>query len=346
MQNKLSNYFQGELDADERLTLFGEIRKNPELQREFIEYKKLNSLFTFSLAPDDPEEAGEAYIRFRAICGKREKRRLTLRMISYAAVCAVLIGSTYLISASYFSKTDIPEVTNTLYVPAGQRLKITLADGTDVWLNAQTKLTYPVFFPGKERRVVLDGEAYFDVAEDRDKPFIVSTHEIELKVLGTEFNVYSYSSENYSQTSLISGSLEVYLKDQRSKAVELKPNDQVTISNKRIQPSRPVLPQSTNIASNNADRNTIHVGKITNANHFLWKDGIYSFENEPLANILNKLEIYYDVRFVIEDPSIYQWEYTGKFRQHDGLDKILDMIRRIHNFDITKNEKTNIIILS
>lgn len=345
MQNKLNKYFQGELSTNEKLELFREMKCDLELQKQFIEYKNLNSLFSYSFIPDDFEDSQEAYLRFRTLCAKIKKRRLVLNAMSYAATCAILIASTYLITTKYFAKTNIPEANNTLYVPAGQRLKITLADGTDVWLNAQTKLTYPVIFTGEERRVILDGEAYFDVAKDETKPFIVSTHDIELKVLGTEFNVYSYSSEDYSQTSLINGSLEVYLKDQQSKAVKLKPNDQVTISNKQIQSSQLSLPKDTNTVSGKVNRNTMHLGKITNTEHFLWKDGIYSFENELLVNILKKLEIYYDVEFMIEDSSIYQWEYTGKFRQQDGIDKILDMIRRIHNFDITKNEKTNIIIL-
>ena len=95
------------------------------------------------------------------------------------------------------------------YVPAGQRVKLTLQDGTEVWLNSQTKLTYPALFSGKERRVTVDGEAFFDVAKNPEKPFIVSSQGVEMKVLGTKFNVHSYPGKETIQTlSLIHISAE------------------------------------------------------------------------------------------------------------------------------------------
>ena len=88
------------------------------------------------------------------------------------------------------------------------------------------------------------------------------------------------------------------------------------------------------------------ISTFPHADYFLWRDGIYSFINEPLIDILKKLELYYDVKIIVKDQSIYNWEYTGKFRQRDGIDEILRMIQRIHKFKISKDEESNIFTLS
>lgn len=103
----------------------------------------------------------------------------------------------------------------------------------------------------------------------------------------------------------------------------MKPDEQVTIKN-----------------------GTIQTGSIPHPDYFLWRDGIYSFENELLIDILRKLQLYYDVKIIVKDPSIFKWEYTGKFRQRDGIDEILRMLQRIHKFKIQKDEDSNTITLS
>ena len=97
----------------------------------------------------------------------------------------------------------------TITVPAGQRINITLVDGTNVWLNARTSLSYPVKFGKNNRQVVLDGEAYFDVTKDKSKPFIVQTDNYNVEVLGTQFDVNAYSETGEFETTLMSGSLKV-----------------------------------------------------------------------------------------------------------------------------------------
>ena len=97
----------------------------------------------------------------------------------------------------------------TITVPAGQRINITLVDGTNVWLNARTSLSYPVKFGKNNRQVVLDGEAYFDVTKDKSKPFIVQTDNYNVEVLGTKFDVNAYSETGEFETTLMSGSVKV-----------------------------------------------------------------------------------------------------------------------------------------
>ncbi|MDL2256470.1 FecR domain-containing protein [Parabacteroides sp. OttesenSCG-928-K15] len=249
-------------------------------------------------------------------------KRISLRIAGYAAAIAILVGSTYWFTMQHASK-EWPTEMLSLHVPAGQRLQLTLQDGTSVWLNARTTITYPSHFPSSERRVSIDGEALFDVAKENSRPFIVSSRGVEMEVLGTEFNLYSYPEAEYIRTSLLEGSLSVYRTQEKRKNIILEPNQQVTIKGRQML-----------------------VDKIPDPAYFLWTEGVYSFHNEPLINILRKLELYYDVKIEVKDPSIYTWEYTGKFRQRDGIDEILRIINKIHKFTIEKDEENNKIILS
>ena len=190
-------------------------------------------------------------------------------------------------------------------------------------MNAHSTLTFPAHFGKKERKVAVIGEAFFDVAKDTDRPFIVSSQGVNMEVLGTVFNVYSYPEAGYMQTSLLEGKLKVYHENEESEGILLSPNQQVTINEREML-----------------------VDTITHSAHFLWTEGIYSFHNEPLSNILRKLELYFDIKIIVKDPTINTWEYTGKFRQLDGIDEILRIINKIHKFKIERDEENNTIILS
>lgn len=324
MNEQIIKYFQGELNTTERLRFLRQVEADGELKKQFIEYKNMYALLHLSDQADNKEENRQGYILFNKIIRTKKMRKIMLYASSYAAAITLLVLSTYWLTTSHYNtQQPAADIENILYVPAGQRVQLTLQDGTEVWLNSQTKLTYPALFTGKERRVTVEGEAFFDVAKNPDKPFIVSSQGVEMKVLGTKFNVYSYPGKESIQTSLLEGGLKVYFPHTESKGVILKPEEQVTIKG-----------------------NQMKVGSLPHADYFLWKDGIYSFINEPLIDILKKLELYYDVKIIVKDQSIYNWEYTGKFRQRDGIDEILRMIQRIHKFKISKDEESNIFTLS
>ena len=324
MDERIQKYFQEELSAAERLVLLRQVEADAELKRQFIEYKNMNALLALSDQTDCMEANLRGLQRLNQMIRGNKIRRILLRVSSYAAVIALFVLATYWITANrYQADPSLSEVNNTLYIPAGQRIKLTLNDGTDVWLNAKTTFTYPAVFSGKERRVSVEGEAFFNVAKNPEKPFIVSTGGVEMKVLGTKFNVHGYAGCPEIQTSLLEGSLQVYFPAVDKSGIILKPNEQVTVKG-----------------------NAMKVGTIPYNDYFLWTDGIYSFDNEPLGDILKRLELYYDVRIVVKDPSISEWKYRGKFRQRDGIDEILRMIQRIHKFRIEKDEERNIITLS
>lgn len=321
MEEQIKKYFEGELNTTEKLKFLKQVNSDLELKKRFIEYKNTYALFALSDCADNKKENKRAYMHFLQTTRKQKLYRIVLRTIGYAAAILLLVISTYMVTMNHVYSTMAS--TNTMYVPAGQRVKLTLQDGTSVWLNARTTLTYPIVFAGNERRVEIDGEAFFEVTKNTEKPFIVSSRGVDMKVLGTKFNVYSYHEEECIETSLLEGSLHVYFSNTKSNGVILKPNEQVIIKGNRM-----------------------NVNKITHPDYFLWKDGIYSFDNELLIDILKKLELYYNIKIIVEDPSIFRWAYTGKFRQQDGIDEILHVINKIHKFSIKKDKENNTITLS
>lgn len=318
----LHKYFQGELGAQERLALLRELESDHALRQQFIEVKNIYSFASLIKKQDDSTISHKSYNSF---IHKRKNHRLinfAVKTASLAAAVATLIVSTYYFTLNHIQPSNGEEMLS-LHVPAGQRLKFTLQDGTSVWLNSRSTLYYPVTFAKDQRRVSVEGEAFFDVAHDAECPFIVTSNDVEMKVLGTTFNVSNYPETGVITTSLLEGSLMVYCEIDESAKVVLKPSEQVTIEDGKMK-----------------------VEDIPDAGYFLWTEGIYSFYNEPLDNILRKLELYFDVKIIVEDPTIYTWEYTGKFRQSDGIDEILRIINKIHKFKIREDKENNRIILS
>lgn len=323
MENQLHKYFQGELGQEERLNLLRTIESDKELKQEFIELKNLQTLTSYACNDDkDQVKSSESYQLF--IRRLRHKRLFSLlaRTAGIAAAIVALVAVTYFYTINQVQILQDEQLLS-LHVPAGQRLKFTLQDGTSVWLNSRSTLYYPSSFAKDKRRVSVEGEALFDVAHDAERPFIVSSEGVDMKVLGTTFNVFNYPEAEILRTSLLEGSLMVYYENDESKNIILKPSEQITIEDGQMR-----------------------VECIPDSSYFLWTEGIYSFYNEPLANILKKLELYFDIEIIVKDPTIYAWEYTGKFRQRDGIDEILRVINKIHKFKIEKDEENNRITLS
>jgi ferric-dicitrate binding protein FerR (iron transport regulator) len=322
MDEQLLRYFSGELTVEERLELIYCIETDDRLKAEFIRLQNLNAVSQLSFHPSDRNEGIEQFKIFTSRIARNVQRKLFANSVKYAAIAFILIASTVWVTL-YLSGNIAEETMNTLYVPAGQRAQITLQDGTEVWLNAQSTLKYPSRFSRKNREVEILGEAFFDVAEDKKKPFVVATQNVGMEVLGTAFNVYSYPETNYIQTDLVEGSLKIYTANDDTNGIILKPNEQVTIQG-----------------------NNMTVGNIGNPDHLLWRNGIYSFNNERLIVIIEKLQLYYDVKIVVEDPEIFNVRYTGKFRQRDGIDEILRILQKIQSFKIKRDRDNNIITLT
>ncbi len=252
---------------------------------------------------------------------KEKKYKIFYQILTIAASFLLLLGCYHFMYLSQL-KPDEPVISmQTIYVPEGQRAEITLIDGTKVWLNARTSLTFPNQFIGLERKVELDGEAYFEVNRDETKQFIVDMKNYQINVLGTEFNVKAYHQNNRFETALINGSIEV-LSNITNEKIFLKPNQKVSVENGQF--VKTALP---------------------NLDSFLWKEGIIAFENESVKEIFEKLQLYYNIQIDMKNPKIPEEHYTGKFRTKDGIEHVLKVLQLRHQFEYIKDNDSNTIVI-
>lgn len=318
MDLRIIKYYTKELSEDERRSLLQEAFSNDKLKKEMMDCQNLQSLMklhTFEKNELSGKTSLNQFVRARKL---EKRKRLLFSSLKYAAIFIIGVISTWWITLSIVDK-DIPQpFLQQLSIPAGQHASIILPDGSKVWVNAGSTLTFPSIF-GKERRVEIIGEAYFDVAKD-SKPFIVCTGETDIRALGTQFNVFNYPKENLIVT-LLKGSVKVYDITNKSQSVILLPDEQLTQKEGRF------------------------IVETSTKNPSLWREGLYSFDQENMKELLKKLELYYDVKITVKDPFIFNYEYTGKFRQRDGVMEVLRIIRKIHPFNIKQIENTNEIIL-
>jgi ferric-dicitrate binding protein FerR (iron transport regulator) len=250
--------------------------------------------------------------------GKREmkaKKRAFYQIASIAAMFALLIGS---VCYTVYLKCQIPAtVMQTIHVPAGQHVEVLLADGTNVWLNAGSTFVFPGHFSSGERTVTLDGEGYFNVRKNEGKPFVVKTPSHDVKALGTEFNVLAYGKSRLFEVSLVKGVVEVGIADRQ---IRLEPHTRLRQADNRL------------IKDSKLDFNAL-----------LWKDGLICFDDEPVEKMIDKLELYFDVRIVVEIKSFMKKKYTGKFRTKDGVEHILKVFQLKDKFTYRKGDETNVI---
>lgn len=317
MKDKIFRFLADEMSHTESAEFLKKIESDTKLKQDFIRYQNIYTLLHLLPQNNDKSEGKSGYLRFSKITRQRKTRRLFIKVASFAASIAVMMIATWF-AASQYTNQSMAVATNEVFVPPGQRARLTLDDGTVVWLNAQSTLTYPAMFTGDERNVKLLGEAFFEVNHDPDKPFTVSAQDLNVTVLGTKFNLTAYEKEQGMEVALIDGSVKVWNEQGQEKV--LSPNQQLTYLNGEM-----------------------IIESIGHQDYFLWKDGIYSFHFHPFADIIRKMERYYNIEIKVEDLPIADWEYTGKFRQQDGIETILRILQIAHPFKIEK--KDDIIVL-
>lgn len=231
----------------------------------------------------------------------------------------------------------------------GVRKKIILPDGTAVWLNADSKLSYDSGMNESEvRQVMLVGEAFFDVAKNKRKPFVLQTDQMSIKVLGTSFNVKAYPDEEKSETTLIEGSIELSVNSRPDEKIILKPSEKIAITelHKKEQPQdKKGQPQD----SPSPDHLTMTIKNISPIkmadNEFIketsWIQSRLIFQNETMQDLLPKLERWYDVKFIVKDEKIRSYHYTGTFTK-ETISQALSALQltKPFNYKIDRDEIT------
>jgi len=222
----------------------------------------------------------------------------------------------------YFGKVQDQEVVyNTLKVPYGKKFKLTLSDGTVVSLNSGTTLKYPEQFGiNGKRNVYLTGEAFFEVAKDKEHPFIVNANQVDIEVLGTKFNVSAYPENPSVNGTLVEGSIEMYEADNKLNAVLLQPNQMATWNN-----------NSKKITTKEVDPGF----------YSAWTKGELAFKDTPFSTIAKIIQRTYDVEIINENTVLARQHFTGTIKiSESSVENILELLKRDTPFNYSVKGNT------
>ncbi|MEO5685555.1 MAG: FecR family protein [Chitinophagaceae bacterium] len=232
---------------------------------------------------------------------------------------------------------------NTVSTRKGSKTNIQLPDGTMAWLNADSKLVYDENFRGDQREVYLEGEAFFDVVKDKSRPFIIHTKTIDIRVLGTAFNVRAYTTEKTTETALFRGSVEVTLHNNPEKKIVLKPNEKLMVNNKSFQFATHKSDQQN---GKSAPELSLTVGKVhfqekdSSAWETMWIKNKLVFDAESLEEVAQKVERWYNVKVIVSgDDDLKKTTYSAIF-ENENLSQVMEALTITGNFKYAINKDT------
>uniref|UniRef100_F4C6N5 Anti-FecI sigma factor, FecR n=2 Tax=Sphingobacteriaceae TaxID=84566 RepID=F4C6N5_SPHS2 len=264
------------------------------------------------------------------ISSQKSKNKQYLWKVA-AAVFVLIIASiaimTYLVGIS---------TRQIAYTERAAKKSFTLPDGSKVVLNAESKLIYPKTFKDKQRQVTLVGEGFFDIAKDPKHPFIIHTEQMDIKVLGTSFNLKSYPDDPFSETTLLTGAIEVTLKDRPADRLTLMPSEKLIVRNPT---AKDELPES----KSSAITQITHLQKMDNTViETSWIFNKLIFAEQSFVDVSKMLERAYDVKIDFKNQHLKQLKFTGHFERESVTD-ILNALRLVEPFSYTMQDKKILI---
>lgn len=214
---------------------------------------------------------------------------------------------------------------NHLFVPFGRNSSIKLPDGTLAFLNAGSQLDYPDTFEGNKREVSLSGEGYFEVKHNAEKPFIVKTYKMDVEVLGTKFNLSAYASDNIIETILVEGKVKL-----KKTGFSLLNTDQILTPNQR--------------AAYYPEDGKTNISEVDVNNYISWRDGYLNFETLALNRVVKRLERYYNIRIIMEDPFLGMKTISGKLSLNEEPERVLDVLAKTASIKIIKINQSKYVL--
>ncbi len=329
----LIKYIKGEATFEEEMAIVEWTKESPENKEYLI---SLNNLWMAHNMPTDKASNEELSALKRVRLLKKRVRRNRIISYSAAALLILSIGVNFAIYNWTSNKSstpkpillsDIPDNNKvSIYTNNGVKGNIILPDGSVVWLNSASRITYPTSFSGGTREVELVGEAYFEVQKDSLHPMIISTSkDFFIKVTGTKFNLKAYDDDELAQATLYSGEIRVCSQSGRDKVTEeliLKPMETVVIGDKKVEAG---------------------ISQVKDESNSEWKEGILTFNHTPLSEVIKSIERWHGVTVTVADPAILNFNITASFNEESAV-QIMDMIRYISPVDYKVENK--IFILS
>lgn len=300
----ITSYLIGSISSEENSSLNDWLQQSVENQRYFSEQKGLWELFEThkKIQRIDEQKA------FRKISNQINESPKVGFFGYFQRAAAILILPLIAFSVFYYNKqkvdhVQVAQVTNTVETPLGMRSSLILPDSTKVWLNAGSKISFPVVFSNEKRLVSLSGEAYFEVKKNKKWPFVVATKNISVLVTGTTFNCNAYPENDQIQTVLVEG--------------------EVTIANSSATALKSLNPGE--LAVYNKKDGQITKKKTDLQKYIAWKNGKLMFRDDKMDKVVEKLERWYNVEFIIADKEIADYVYTATFVD-ESLDQVLKML--------------------
>ena len=209
--------------------------------------------------------------------------------------------------------TSMPATYNSIRTPRGGEYQVRLSDGTVIWLNAETTLTYPVVFAGNTRTLTLEGEAYFEVAPDTTRPFIVHTSKFDVRVTGTEFNVSTYPEE-YETATLVKGGI---ILECNRRSHLLKPGEQFRLKGD----VQEVVSIDPTVAT-------------------AWRNGIFHFKERRLESLLNELARWYNFDVIYQNPEVKNYHFTAWFKRSSKIQEVMEILEKTNKIKLNLQDKT------
>jgi transmembrane sensor len=369
--NLIAKKLSGEASPEELLDLENLLRANPEL------HYPLQTIIDFWNAnyPLNKEEALKAFERNQermnvqdaedhpqgfenlpdiskipiSAVGNGEKN--TRKKILWSAFLLIFFASVFLLFRNLpsrpglFISTVTPKINSEISTKNGSKTNIVLPDGSLVWLNAGSTLSYDRNYGNSIREINLTGEAFFEVVHNSAKPFIIHTSIMDIKVLGTKFNVKSYPSDKTVEATLIRGSIEVSVKNRPNQKIILKPNQKIVLTNTQRTPieNAPIGRLKDREAPVLAIHNLTYEPSTGDILETSWVENKLIFQDEPFNELAAQMERWYGVNIRFEDSSKEAMRFTGSFK-NETIQQALEALRFSSKFNYTI-EKNEIIIL-
>ena len=300
----LLRHIKGETSTQENQEIIFWLRADAENQKTYSLLKA--TLISEELATIETADTDDIHTALKNKIKK--KKRLYATSIAATIVLLISLGYFYTImngslddhenSRSLVESTLLKEATT----KSGGKLLVTLPDGSTALLNAESKLVYAEKFGNHSREVTLIGEALFDITHNPKKPFIVKTADFNIKVLGTTFNVKSYTEDKKTETTLISGKVEL-IRD-KGKSILLKPSQKAVFNKK--------------------DKKIV-IKEVVSSEVIAWKNGSLVFKKTSMEQVMLDLERKYNVKIIINSQKLLNYEYTGTF-DHLTIDEVLNIL--------------------
>jgi ferric-dicitrate binding protein FerR (iron transport regulator) len=305
-QEQILNYITGNCSSFEAEQARQWIDADPANKSEFI---RIKNLYALSASEIHSENVSREYRKVSRKLGFEQHRikMLTIQAAKYAAIVVIAFATAWFMFSyqPQKNKTNTELAYHEIVVPKGQTSEFVFEDGTRVWLNSGSLLRMPASHNPVLREVFLEGEAYFEVEKNPDRPFIVHTSALDVKVLGTSFNIQAYSDLPNLETTLVEGSVEILNKSQ-VKLAELKKGELLRFSK---------------------TQKTGNIEKVDTAPYYAWRDGKLVFKDKPLVEIAAQLERWYNVDITFADNSIRDFRFSGTILRNKPFDQVLQAIK-------------------